>query len=115
MNILYLTTDLIFSSRVTSVAKAQGINLTVISEAELLIAKASENNVDLVIIDLTMSELDPKKFVLRLRKLANSPKTIIAYGPHVQHAKLDAARDAGCDEVFSKGEFNNQMHDIIRS
>ncbi len=96
-------------------ANAQGINLSVFSEAELLIEKASESDVDLVILDLTMSGLDPEKFVPRLRKLASSPKTIIAYGPHVQHIKLDAARDAGCDEVFSKGEFNNQMHDILGS
>ena len=38
---------------------------------------------------------------------------IVAFGPHVHEASLEAARAAGCDEVLSRGQFLSQADAII--
>ena len=108
-----LSTDLFFSSRVTGVAEMDGVTVTTIMHSEQLIRRVSENDVRLVLLDLSMPELDPKDLVPRLRELPNPPDTIIAFGPHVHEKKLSAAREAGCDRVLSRGEFNNQIRKIL--
>jgi hypothetical protein len=51
--------------------------------------------------------------VAQLKTTPGAPPTIIAFGPHVHEALLDAATQAGCDEVFSRGQFFAQLDEII--
>jgi hypothetical protein len=37
----------------------------------------------------------------------------VAYAPHVHEQLLQAAAEAGCNEVFTRGQFDRQMEDII--
>jgi len=113
MSVVFFTKDLLFSSRVTSVAKQQSIELSVLSDADELVERASTAPVKVILLDLGTSGLDPAHLVPQLRKLTPPPRAIIAFGPHVHEAKLAAARDAGCDQVFSRGEFNSRMDEIL--
>ena len=113
MSVLFLTKDLVFSSRVAGVAQSRQIELSVVSEADQLLTNTSANQVKLVLLDLTTSRCDPKQLVPQLRRLARPPKTVVAFGPHVQEAKLAAAEEAGCDQVLSRGEFNNRMTEVL--
>lgn len=113
MDVLFLTKDLLFSSRVTSVAAQWSIELTVVSSADELVELASTVPVKVILIDLSLSGLDATHLVPQLRKLTPPPGTIIAFGPHVHRVKLAAAREAGCEQVFSRGEFNSRMDKIL--
>ncbi|MFT5327970.1 MAG: DNA-binding response OmpR family regulator [Planctomycetaceae bacterium] len=113
MSVIFLTKDLLFSSRVTSVATHRSIELSVVSDAEALVERASTVPVKVILLDLSTSGLDAAHLVPQLRKLTPPPGAIIAFGPHVHRAKLAAARDAGCGEVFSRGEFNSRMGKIL--
>ena len=114
MAVIFLTTDLMFSSRLAGVARAQGVQLSVANSAAAAIEKISENNGRRLIIDLNTAGLSIADFVARCRE-ANESVDIIAYGPHVHEAKLAAAREAGCDVVLTRGQFNSQMTEILTS
>ncbi len=67
----------------------------------------------LVVIDLTIRAFDPRHWVPLFRQAVNPPSAILAYGPHVQEGLLAAATEAGCDEVFTRGQFNARMDEIL--
>ena len=113
MSVLFLTKDLVFPSRVSGHAQTLGLELTVVSQADQLVANASSDPVQLVLLDLSTPGLDPTQLVPQLRRLTRPPKTIIAFGRHVHEAQLVAASEAGCDDVLARGEFNRHMAGIL--
>lgn len=110
---ILLTNDLMFSSRVTAAAARIGQSCRVVSGPDDLIAAIAAGDAPLVIIDLTVSNLNVAATIEQLRALPIPPRAVIAYGPHVHEARLAAAREAGCDEVFSRGAFNSQLDAIL--
>ena len=113
MSGLFLTTDLMFSSRVSGIADATGFDLTIVADGEQLVARSSEHAISLVLLDLSAPSVDPMELVPRLKQLVCPSAAVVAFGPHVHRARLDAAREAGCDEVMSRGEFNSQIESIL--
>ena len=53
--------------------------------------------------------------VVRLMdELGSSRKvTVLAYAPHVHEQKLDQARQAGCDQVLTRGEIHRRIGEIL--
>jgi CheY-like chemotaxis protein len=114
MAILFLTTDLMFSSRVAGAAARLGMTLktaaTPTALIELLSAAEPES---LVLLDLNSPGVDPRQLAPSLRASPNPPRTIIAYGPHVHADRLAAATTAGCEEVLTRGQFNARMDETL--
>jgi DNA-binding NarL/FixJ family response regulator len=104
----YLTNDLLFSSRVTGVAQCVGIDLRVVSSVDKI-----SGDVKLVLLDLTLASLDIATAVKSIKERCPGAR-IVAYGPHVQDQLLQAAADAGCDEVLSRGQFDREMERVVR-
>jgi CheY-like chemotaxis protein len=100
-----------FPSKVAGVAASQGITLQTASSAAAAVEKAADAS--LVIVDLTTPRLDLVDLVAQLRSLGAPPKTILAYGPHVQEAQLAAAQEAGCDLVLTRGQFHAHMGELL--
>jgi CheY-like chemotaxis protein len=67
----------------------------------------------LVLIDLSISNLDPRTLVAQLKAIAMPPRAIIAYGPHVHEERLAEAAAAGCDEVLTRGQFSARMEETL--
>jgi CheY-like chemotaxis protein len=114
VTILFLTNDLMFTSRVAGAAAKLGAALEIAGSDQLLLEKliaASERAV--VVLDLNASGVDPLSIVPKLRAAERPPRAILSYGPHVHEQRLAAAKTAGCDEVFSRGQFNAQMDEIL--
>lgn len=113
MPILMLSTDLMFSTRVAGAASRLGTkSQTAATPEAVLVQLAATGPNPVLVIDLTTRSFDPKQWVPEFRKSANPPAAILAYGPHVQDALLTAASEAGC-EVFTRGEFNARMDEIL--
>ena len=111
MAILFLTNDLMFSSRVSQFAREMGQEFSLCAAVDDLIDKVSTDET-LIIIDLSLPQLEIGPAVAKLRSKAENMKCI-AFAPHVHEAKLAMAVDAGCDEVFSRGQFNSQIKEIL--
>jgi DNA-binding NarL/FixJ family response regulator len=113
--VAFLTNDLLFQSRLSSMATASKVQLVADRAPERLIAKlAQDAMVKLIIVDLT---LDTGELAESLATLKNRcPGAIsIAYGPHVHEAKLQRAVEAGFDQVMTRGQFDRQMQAILCS
>lgn len=92
------------TSQVEGAARSAGVTLESTSgnaAGEL----AKELSPKLVIIDLST----PCKDLAGLVDIARaSGARVVAFGPHVQERKLQAAAEAGCDRVMSRGQFFKQ-------
>jgi CheY-like chemotaxis protein len=114
VSILFLTTDLVFSSRVAGAAARSGLLMKTASNQAALLALAAAVRADsIAVLDLNSPDVDPEHIVPALRALPNPPRAIIAYGPHVHEDRLAAAAAAGCDEVLTRGQFNATMDDVL--
>ena len=115
MSALMLTADLMFSSRVSAAARSVEAPFRVASSTEALLQQASATVAPrLVILDLTTPGCDAGRIISELRKLEPTP-TVVAYAPHVLGSLLERARDAGCDQVLTRGQFDSQMDRLLQS
>ena len=116
MLILFLTTDLVFPSRVSGIAAQLDARLETVANSEALVAKlqGAINERSVVLIDLNFPGLNVKELIPTLRALANSPRAIVAFGPHVHAEKLAEAQAAGCDLVLPRGQFAVQMIALLK-
>ena len=111
MRVLYVTSDLFFSSRVSSLARECGIAVDFVAAVNA--EERISAGVRLVILDLAQRSLDTASLVRAIREKADSA-TIVAYGPHVDEDALSAAREAGCDEVLPRSQFDQQILQILQ-
>jgi CheY-like chemotaxis protein len=112
MCVFLLSTDLMATSWVRGAAARVGCSLEVVATSEALVASAERGGTKLAILDLGLAGLDVAEVVGRLKSLA-APPAVVAFGPHVHVARLQAASAAGCDEVVSRGEFNTSVAQLL--
>ncbi len=115
MTALLHTHDLLSASRIASAAQAAGIELVTCAERESLLPLISERDVQLILLDLATPGLIAADWVSRLRSARSETLSIVAYGPHVDAARLAEARQAGCDRVLARGQFLAQVSAILAS
>jgi len=111
---LYFTNDLMFSSRILSAAQSAGLSLSTVMSAAALTDQLTSDDIGLVIIDLASPGADVAAIVAQVRAVSARAR-IIAYGPHVDHARLDAAAESGCDQVFSRGQFMQDFPALLEA
>jgi CheY-like chemotaxis protein len=114
MPVLYLTKDLFFASRVTAAARSLGLEVRVSPSADQLLEQ-TEDERSLVLLDLDAPGADSAAIVSALRQGGFPSPPIVAFGSHVHEARLQAARQAGCDLVLTRGQFDRQMAEILQS
>ncbi len=109
---LLLCDDLIFSSRVGGEAKALGLTLRCVKTVQDLLFFARQTPPRCVIIDLNTPGLLVDDVVRELAGIAPKP-VIVGYGSHVDTATLKKARDAGCDVVWPRSKFVDELAAIL--
>ena len=95
--------DLFFGSKVTGAAAPFGISVEFASSRRALLDGAASKP-DLIIVDLDAPALDPFGSIseILVDEPADRPR-LVAFASHVHGARLDRAREAGCDRVLTKG------------
>lgn len=110
--ILYLTSDLLFASRVQSAAAAAGLSALTLPSIDSLLTAVEAHPQAGVLLDLEHPGLAVGELLPRLP--GRTGRWIAAYGPHVHEARLQAARAAGCDEVLTRGGLHQHLADVLR-
>lgn len=104
-HIIALVTDLMFSVRVRDVLHHLGYNATVVETSDqaqtLLNAQTA-----LLIVDLR-GDIDTTTDLVRHAKTWSIP--VLAFGSHVDVARQQAARAAGCDRVVANSKFSTDL------
>lgn len=111
--VVFLSSDLMFTSRLVGAAAAVDVALQCVTNAAELPAKLTDH-CRLVLIDLKAPGLDLPALVHAIRQTAPQAR-LVAFGPHVEEASLTAAVQAGCDMVLSRGQFNKQYVELLQS
>jgi CheY-like chemotaxis protein len=106
---LLLSDDLLFASRITATARASGITVRQARSADALIERARHELPRCVIVDLSNPGLEIADFLARLREVGSPMPFVAAYGSHVDTATLGAARSAGCDVVWPRSKFVEEL------
>lgn len=116
MRAIMLTADLMFSSRVASAATMLGVPLNVCMSPARLSEQLAESGptTRLVIVDSTLPRLDWTALVATVREQAPLA-AIVAFGPHVDVAALEAAAAAGCDVVLTRGQFQQCYASLLQT
>jgi len=109
--VVFLTSDLHWSSRVLGAAAGVGVSCKVVVApsgfAEVL------SDCRLVLIDLGLAGLALDETVTDIKRIAPAAK-VVAFGPHVDESLLNSARQAGCDLVLAKSQFHQQYAQLVR-
>lgn len=114
---IFFSGDLMFGSRVAGAAASCGCqlhNVGNLNQLSKVLDALSEGEPArcLLLVDLE----SPQANAQAISDAANSSSTevrVVGYAGHVKTALLQAARDAGFQQVLSKGQFNEQMQNLL--
>jgi hypothetical protein len=107
-SVVMLSGDLIFSSRVKAAAERAGLQFRVAGN----LPDDCTDSIRFVVLDLSTRSKLTDEIVEKCNERCPQAK-LIAYGPHVQIAKLGNARAAGITMVMTNGQFDSQLPQIF--
>ncbi|MEI7658494.1 MAG: hypothetical protein WCK33_10550 [Phycisphaerae bacterium] len=114
--ILFAAADLIWATRIKGVADALDVPARPARDLGMLEARLADCEVCGMVVDLD-KEADAIELIRRLRDPRATPAErairIVAFGPHVRRDLLQQARDAGADEVMTRGAFDHGLDVIL--
>jgi len=113
MNVVFLTTDLMFSSRVLGAATTLGLSLKIAPTAAAVVQNIAEQT-QLVLVDLMLAGVELGPLVENIREKSPAAK-IVAFGPHVDEALLSSASLAGCDGVWTRSQFQQRYVELLKT
>jgi chemosensory pili system protein ChpA (sensor histidine kinase/response regulator) len=113
--VLVLIDDLLFRSKISSAAKAAGVELAVVGSPEAALERARGTTPSAIVVDLDSQRTRPLDL---LRQLSADPAlaSIPTLG-FVSHVRADAIRDArsaGIGDVLARGAFAANLPDLLR-
>jgi len=100
--VVFLSGDLMFASRVRGAAEAAGYAF------QLTGALPEQSDIAYVIVDLS-TRSGVVDGLMHSCAAVCPDATVIAYGPHVQLSRLDAAKQAGIPTVMTRGQFDRSL------
>lgn len=117
--LLYAAADLIWASKIKGVADAVGVGVRPVRTMEMLEARLAElphgsaGGVVALLVDLDKGE-DGLAMIRRVKSDAQTRGVrVLAWGPHVAKDLMQAAREAGADEVLTRGAFDHAMDEVL--
>lgn len=109
---LLVTGDLIFSTKITGTARLLGLDVRVVNSAPAALDRIRTNSPQCILLDLSVSSLTSD--LIREIVLAASGKPVVAFGSHVDTARLESARDAGCTDVMPRSRFSAELPELLK-
>ncbi len=104
--VLVVCSDLFFSTQVANMVRQAGFEAVLEMQSARAIGLLSSGCWEGVVVDVEAAGLDVPALIA---SLGEEPRPrVVAFGPHVHTAKLDAARDAGCAAILTRGQISSQ-------
>lgn len=106
--------DLFFSSKITETARQVGLKVVLAGTADALVTRAA-GGAAIVLLDLGAAQLDPIGTITRLKSdPATASIPIVAFANHEKTDDIRRAREAGCDQVMTRGAFSSGLPAILQ-
>jgi hypothetical protein len=106
--VVFLSGDLMFASRVRGAAEAAGLGF------QLTGSLPEDRMIRWVIVDLATRSGSVDGLMQRCQQVCPDAK-VLAYGPHVQVAKLEKAKQAGIPVVITRGQFDRSLGSLFEA
>jgi CheY-like chemotaxis protein len=108
--------DLIFSIKISTAAKQLGVDIYFERYRDSVLPTVREKQPSLVIFDLNSSRLDPMAVIAAMKADPHlSAVRTLGYVSHVDSDAIEAARQAGIDQVLARSAFAAQLGAILLS
>lgn len=107
--VVFLSGDLIFTSRVKAAAERAGLDFRVSGKLP-----ADQAAIRFVILDLSTRSGLAADLAGQCADTCPDAR-LIAYGPHVQVNRLAAAKDAGIPIVLTRGQFDSKLSTLFET
>ena len=108
--------DLLFSVKISTAAKSLGTEVYFERTPAMAAARVKEKQPSLVIFDLNSTRLNPLGVIAQLKA---DPATrgirTLGFVSHVHGDLIEAARQAGVDEVLARSAFSDRIGQILTS
>src|SRR4051812_24413449 len=114
-NVAVLTSELMTRSRIAAAAERLAIAAEFANSADALVELVRARGAELVVLDLEHPGLQVAELVSALQANRADGLQIVAFGPHVHEARLQAAAAAGCDCVLARGAFYAQLDAVLQA
>lgn len=112
--VLVAVDDLMFSSRISTAAKAVGAAIRFTRSVEAVVNAAREEAPTLIIIDLNAARVQPLEILAALEgDPALSGIPTLGFVSHVDTPTIEAARRAGVDRVLARSAFVDQLPTLL--
>jgi CheY-like chemotaxis protein len=114
--VLCVVDDLLFSVKISTAARSLGVDVYFERAADNVLARIREKRPQLVIFDLNSSKLRPMDAIAEMKAdPALRDVRTLGFVSHVQTATIDAARQAGVDQVLARSAFAERIGEILTS
>ena len=114
--ILCVVDDLLFSVKISTAAKALGVETSFERAADMVLPRIREQRPSLVIFDLNSAKLRPMEAIAALKADAELRAIpTLGYVSHVQTETINAARQAGIGQVLARSAFAERLGEILTS
>jgi PleD family two-component response regulator len=114
--VLVAVDDLLFSSKIRTVAKQAGVDVTFARTPPEILDRTRALKPDLVIFDLNSAKADPIGTIAALKQdAATASIRTVGFVSHVDATAIAAARRAGIDDVMARSSFAGQLAEILLS
>jgi CheY-like chemotaxis protein len=104
---------LLFSTKITGTARALGFEMDVVAGVDDLARRVGQNAYRCVLIDLSVAGVNLSEVVDSAGKRGDGRPAIVAFGSHVDTARLNEAEAAGCDEVMPRSRFASTLPELL--
>jgi CheY-like chemotaxis protein len=112
--VLAIVDDLMFASKIKTAAGQLGVVVAFARSSAAALAAMRESAPALVILDLNNPRTDPLGTVAAMKRdPATASIRTVGYASHVQTDVIDAAREAGVDEVMARSAFTARLGEIL--
>ena len=108
-----VTSDLIFSTKISGTAAALGLEARTVSTPDALQAALSRGEAGLVMVDMSLPGDLGIRSVERAAAHPSRP-TVLAFFSHVHGALGEAARRAGADPVMPRSRFSTELPALLQ-
>jgi PleD family two-component response regulator len=112
--VLVAVDDLMFSSRISTAAKAVGAAIRFTRSPDAVVAAARETIPALVLLDLNSARTRPLEIIAALKSdAALAAVPTVGFVSHVDTGTIAAARRAGVDRVLARSAFVEQLPALL--
>ncbi len=111
--ILYFASDLVWATRIKATAEDLGLPCRPVRNPDMLAQRLGDSKPTALILDLETEQAGLELLAALRANPAGAGVRVLAFAPHVKKDLMQAARDAGANEVLTRGAFDHDLVDIL--